>query len=96
MFLAETLLRLLQCFLTERLEDERSVLTAGAGESEPGESGGVHQDQAVLGEIVVRVERMPVGEVHLSLGQRVPAPGLGGVLVAPSQPPALLSPGDGN
>ena len=39
---------------------------------------------------------MPVGEVHLSLGQRVPAPGLAGVLVAPSQPKALLSPGDGN
>ena len=34
---------------------------------------------------------MPVGEVHLRLG--VPAPG---VLVAPSQPPAPLPPGDGN
>ena len=36
---------------------------------------------------------MPVGEVHLRLRLRVPSPG---VLVAPSQPPAPLSPGDGN
>ena len=37
---------------------------------------------------------MPVGEVHLRLRLWVPAPA--GVLVAPSQPPAPLSPGDGN
>ena len=31
---------LLQWFLTERLKDQRTVLSAGAGESEPGEGPG--------------------------------------------------------
>ena len=65
------------------MEDHRSVLSAGAGEAEPGELPGVQEDEAVLGDVVVSVERMPVGEVHLCLGLRVPGPGLAGVLVAP-------------
>ena len=39
---------------------------------------------------------MPVGEGHLHPGLGVPAPDLAGVLVTPAQPPALLSPGDGD
>ena len=50
----------------------------------------------MLGDVVVSVERMPVGEVHLCLGTLIPGPGLAGVLVPPTQPPPLLSPGDGD
>ena len=83
-----------KCFLTERFEDQRPVLPTGAGESQPGQSDGVQRSQAVLGLILVSVERMPGSEGHLSLRLGVPPPGV--LLVTPAQPPALLSPGDGD
>ena len=49
----------------------------------------VHQGEAVLGEGVVGVERMPGGEGHLETG--VPDPG--GVVVSCQPPPSLPSPG---
>ena len=50
----------------------------------------VHQGQAVLGEAVVGVERMPGGEGHPL--PRVPAPGETGVVVVAGHPPASLPP----
>ena len=84
--------------LAERLQDDGPVLPALAGETEPVEGLVVHQGEAVLGEVVVTVERMPVSEPHLSLHLRVrvPPPGEAGVVVASGQPPASLSPGDGH
>ena len=69
-----------------------------AGQTQPVQSLVVHQGEAVLGEVVVTVERMPVSEPHLSLHLRVrvPPPGEAGVVVASGQPPASLSPGDGH
>ena len=75
------------------MEDERPVISAGAGESQPGQSPGVQGSQTELGEIVVSVERMPGSEAQLSPWLGVPAPGEAGLLVTPPQPPPLLSPG---
>ena len=82
------------CLLTEGLKNQRPVLPTGAGEGQPGQSDGVQGSQTVLGLIVVSVERMPGSEGHLSLRLGVPPPGV--LLVTPPQPPALLSPGDGD
>ena len=75
--------------LAERLQDDGPVLPALAGETEPVEGLVVHQGEAVLGEGVVGVERMPGGEGHLEAG--VPDPG--GVVVSCQPPPSLPSPG---
>ena len=76
--------------LAERLQDDGPILPALAGEAEPVEGLVVHHGEAVLGQVVVGVERMPGGEGHHVAG----VPGPGGAGVVSCQPPASLpSPG---